>query len=135
MRIFAILTVVLLYHGHSIASDITIRISGINVNQGRIFIGIFDNPDEFPNGREKAGQFVDSDTEKIRVIFTDVADGEYAFAVFQDKNSNEKLDTNFLGIPNEPYGFSGKQVFGQPDFEDAAVHIDSEISEIEIDIK
>ncbi len=119
---------------HVFASDITVVVTGITVNQGRIYVGLYDTSREFPNGRQKAGQFVDSKTQKIRIIFTDLAHGKYAFAVFQDKNANEKLDKNLLGIPKENYGFSGESVLTSPDFEDAAVEIKSTNQQIEINI-
>jgi uncharacterized protein (DUF2141 family) len=47
--------------------------------------------------------------------------GNYAFAVFQDENSNGKLDKNALGIPVEPYAFSGNppSKWRMPKFEEA----------------
>ena len=36
----------------------------------------------------------------------DLAYGQYAIAVYHDKNKNGKLDTNILGVPIENYGFS-----------------------------
>ena len=46
-------------------------------------------------------------------------DGKYAFRFFHDENSNGKLGTNWLGIPNEGFGFSNnaKGTFGPPAFE------------------
>lgn len=32
--------------------------------------------------------------------------GEWAVAITQDLNNNNKIDKNFLGIPTEPYAFS-----------------------------
>lgn len=32
--------------------------------------------------------------------------GEWAVAITQDLNNNEKIDKNFIGIPTEPYAFS-----------------------------
>ena len=39
-------------------------------------------------------------------IPVDLAPGEWAVALTQDVNDNDKLDKNFLGIPTEPYAFS-----------------------------
>lgn len=33
--------------------------------------------------------------------------GRYAVAAYQDLNGNGRLDKNILGVPVEPYGFSG----------------------------
>ena len=53
--------------------------------------------------------------------FKEIPKGEYAVAVFHDKNSNEKMDVNFLGIPKEAYGCSNnaKGFMGPPKYEDA----------------
>lgn len=58
-----------------------------------------------------------------RALFTfrDLAPGAYAVAAFQDGNGNGRLDRTGLGLPLEPYGFSGVVARrGRPDFSDAA---------------
>lgn len=52
----------------------------------------------------------------------DVAPGEYAIAVYHDKNDNDKLDKNMVGYPREPFGFSNnyRPVVSAPDFQDCA---------------
>lgn len=35
-----------------------------------------------------------------------LANGEWAVAITQDMNNNDKLDKNFIGIPTEPFAFS-----------------------------
>jgi len=42
---------------------------------------------------------------KSRIVFQNLAYGEYAAILFQDENSNGILDHRF-GFPNEPMGFS-----------------------------
>ena len=53
--------------------------------------------------------------------------GEYAVAVYQDLDSNNKLD-RFLGlIPKEPYGFSNNVAkFGPASFEKAAFTLNAD---------
>jgi uncharacterized protein (DUF2141 family) len=48
--------------------------------------------------------------------------GTYTIAFYIDKNGNEKIDTNFLGIPKEQFGFSNDVMgrFGPPSFEAAS---------------
>ena len=47
--------------------------------------------------------------------------GNYAIKVFHDENSNQELDTNFIGIPTEEYGFSNNVSawFGPPSWKRA----------------
>ena len=49
--------------------------------------------------------------------------GHYAVAAFEDTNGNGTLDKSFLGVPQEPYGFSNGATgtMGPPDFDRAAV--------------
>lgn len=42
-----------------------------------------------------------------RFVFEDVPAGVWAVAAFQDVNGNGRLDRTGLGLPLEPYGFSG----------------------------
>ena len=53
--------------------------------------------------------------------FHDVPFAVYAIKTFHDENDNGRMDTNFLGIPVENYGFSNnaRGSFGPPDWSDA----------------
>jgi uncharacterized protein (DUF2141 family) len=61
---------------------------------------------------------------------------EYAVRVFHDENKNEELDTNFLGIPTEDYGYSNNVSawFGPPSWERAKFLFNIKEMLIEIDI-
>jgi uncharacterized protein (DUF2141 family) len=52
------------------------------------------------------------------ITLKNVPVGTYAIEVFQDLNSNGKMDSNFLGLPKEPYGFSrdAHPRLSKPDF-------------------
>ena len=134
MKKAIILAILLGFAEGSIASSITVVINGIDVNKGNIQIGLFDNPKEFPHGKPKVGKTIVSSHPSLKVQFVDLPQGDYAIALFQDANSNEILDKNFLGIPKEKYGFSGKKVFGKPDFADAVFTLNTDEQEILIDI-
>jgi uncharacterized protein (DUF2141 family) len=56
-----------------------------------------------------------------RFTFEGVPPGVYAIAAFQDTNRSGQLDRTPLGLPLEPYGFSGESGRRtRPDFRDAA---------------
>jgi uncharacterized protein (DUF2141 family) len=59
---------------------------------------------------------------QARCDFLAILPGTYALAVIHDENMNGKLDTNWLGIPTEGYGFSNdaKAVLGPPSFSAAS---------------
>jgi len=54
-----------------------------------------------------------------------VPSGTWAVLAYHDENGNKKLDTNFVGMPTEGYGFSNgaKARFGPPSFKDAAIAV------------
>ncbi len=54
-------------------------------------------------------------------VFENVPPGTYGISAFHDRNDNEKLDTNLIGVPVEDYGASNnaRGVFGPPKFDDA----------------
>lgn len=60
------------------------------------------------------------DKEVQTYTFKNLKAGKYALRVFHDKNNNGKLDTSFLGIPKERFGFSNNVMgkLGPPSFED-----------------
>ncbi|NNG27636.1 MAG: DUF2141 domain-containing protein [Ignavibacteriaceae bacterium] len=62
--------------------------------------------------------------------------GNYAIKVFHDENSNGELDSNFLGIPTEDYGFSNNASswFGPPSWEKAVFLFNHEEMSIEISV-
>jgi uncharacterized protein (DUF2141 family) len=53
------------------------------------------------------------------VVLKNLKPGNYAFKYFHDENDDEKLNTNFVGMPKEGFGFSNnaKGTFGIPAFE------------------
>ncbi|MBX0291413.1 DUF2141 domain-containing protein [Hymenobacter sp. HSC-4F20] len=50
----------------------------------------------------------------------DLPAGEWAVAITQDTNNNDKLDKNLMGIPTEPFAFSNnvRPRLAPPDFDD-----------------
>ena len=51
-------------------------------------------------------------------VFEDVPAGPFAISVFHDEDSDGELNSAALGIPSEPYGFSGdaRDLFGPAEF-------------------
>ena len=100
-----------------------VNITGINEIEGIVYVSIYNSHDGFPTKPEKA-MIIKQDTvtsKSITVRFENIEDGYYAVSVYHDENSNNELDTNFLGIPNEPIGVSNNVhgTMGPPSFEDA----------------
>jgi uncharacterized protein (DUF2141 family) len=110
-----------LYAQHKV--ELTIR--GIENVQGSVLVAVYNSEETFMKKRLASKKVKVSDNE-VTLTFEDVSSGDYAITTFHDENDNNKLDTNFLGIPNEPYGFSNdaRGSFGPPSFEKAKVKVD-----------
>ena len=83
----------------------TLEITGINVNQGQIYVKIYSNDRDYRSDVPCAVYVLESVSQSIIYSF-DILEGEYLIALFQDTNNNGQLDTNFLGFPREPVGLS-----------------------------
>ena len=108
----------------ALAGDLTIEVSGITLDRGKVYVAVYDRADSFPiSGRQWVGQVLDPTARQLTAHFKDLPPGQYAAVAFQDANGNGKLDKNFLGIPQEPYGFSNgaRGSAGPPKFSEAAV--------------
>jgi uncharacterized protein (DUF2141 family) len=108
----------------ALAGELTIDVSGIAPNQGKIYVAVYDSAEAFPiSGRQLVRQILDAADRHLTVHFSNLPPGEYAAVAFQDSNGNGRLDKNFLGIPKELYGFSNgaRGAAGPPKFSDAAI--------------
>lgn len=99
-----------------------IKIDGLRNNKGTVYATLFNSTDGFPSDPKKAVKKAGVKViEGNSIIFKNIPAGTYAVALLHDENDNNKMDTNFIGIPNEGYGASNdaKGTFGPPKFEDA----------------
>jgi len=115
----------LLAAGPAVAMDLTVAADGIDPAKGPLMIALFDRADTFDGAPATQDQAVVAlrltpAADRVSLALTGLPDGRYAAAVYQDRNRNGRLDTNVLGIPAEPYGFSGVDRPGRPSFADAA---------------
>ena len=109
---FLLITTYLLFSSgftveHNLFSTITLMIEGVDDPVGEIRIAIFDSENRYLENPSLADVVPASQT-RIEWQIENLAYGQYAIAVYHDKNKNGKLDTNMLGIPLEEYGFSNK---------------------------
>ena len=105
-------------------TGIVMQIDGLTTSGGLVHCALFENAKGFPTEPAKALLSVKVRPERAKAtcVFTDVLAGRYAVAFWHDVNSDEKLATNWVGIPTEPVGASNnaKGQFGPPKFQDAA---------------
>jgi uncharacterized protein (DUF2141 family) len=100
------------------SATLVVRIENV-APRGIVRLGLFTEA-EYPkdNGAWVASADVPAVGGETVITLNNVPVGAYAIEVYQDLNSNGKMDTNFLGIPKEPYGFSrdARPFLSRPDF-------------------
>jgi uncharacterized protein (DUF2141 family) len=110
----------LLAAGHAGAADLTIHIDDLKAAIGKIEVALYNSASDFMKHAVGAGTTAATSTANT-VVLKGLPPGEYAFAVFHDANSNDKLDKNMFGIPTEDYAFSNNALgkMGPPTYESA----------------
>ncbi len=117
------------------AEMLSVTVSNVQVGNGNVRVGLFNQEDEFPNGEMLKGEVAMSKQGVVSVVFKDLKAGTYAVSVFQDINGNKVIDKNFLGIPKEPYGFSGEWKSGNSSFDKSAFELKPGGAKISIKMK
>ncbi len=118
-------------------SDLTVSVTNIQHAKGKISFGLFRKQDSFPvKGKQFKGVLIDTKKPSTKYTFENLADGQYAVAIFHDENENGIMDKNMFGAPTEAYGFSrnARGTFAAPSFEEAKIDL-KENKSIEIWIK
>ncbi len=120
----------------SVTLKVTIR--GIESDEGTIRVALFDSRETFETREHplRAELLVIREGQSEWIV-EDLVQGAYAIAVFHDRNENGELDTNLVGMPKEPYGFSNdaRGRFGPPSFEEARFELGAESSTLEITVR
>jgi uncharacterized protein (DUF2141 family) len=105
------------------SNEIRVDVVGLRSDKGTVDCLLFNSAEGFPGDASKAVGKMKSIIEHGRAActFDEPRAGTYAVAFIHDENENGKLDTNFLGIPNEGIGASNdaKATFGPPKWDDA----------------
>jgi uncharacterized protein (DUF2141 family) len=115
--------------------ELTLNFEVTKHDKGQILFAIYNSAEShMQNELETISARVEDGKASITV--SDLKKGYYSFSYFHDLDSNGELNTNFVGIPKEPYGFSNGERgrMGPPDFEDCKIMIDSN-QQISIQIK
>jgi uncharacterized protein (DUF2141 family) len=104
------------------ADDVTITLQGVKKkNAGSIVLCLWAKEDGFPDCESgKAVKRIVVPANAATARFENVAPGNYAVSAFHDANGNNKLDSNFLGLPLEAVGMSNNpKLNGPPRFKPA----------------
>ena len=103
------------------AVPLTVIVNNLESPSAPVEMSVYGPHNKFldTNDQLKKYRFKPQDGKLVAKI-SDLSYGEFALALYQDVNSDGKIDKNFVGIPEEPYAFSNnyKPVIKAPTFKD-----------------
>jgi uncharacterized protein (DUF2141 family) len=132
LMIFAVTGIIF---GSWTQATLEVRIKNVATNVGLVRVALYESEKDFLKTAIKT-QSIQADGDEIVFVFENIHSGDYALSSYHDKNSNAKLDTNWVGVPSEPYGFSNdaRGMFGLPSFNEAkfSVKEGSNLAELKV---
>jgi uncharacterized protein (DUF2141 family) len=118
--------------------DLTAIISGFNNDDGMMKITLNNSHEDYKShDRDYRREQGPVKNNLANVTFGHIPFGEYAIKVYHDANNDNELNTNFLGMPTEEYGFSNnaRGSFGPASWDDAKFLFNSAKDTLHITIK
>lgn len=102
---------------------LSVNVSGLHSDNGVVRCGLYASADTFRKpGREVRGVVARPNGQRATCVFSGVAAGSYAVAVFHAEQNETQIEYGMFGKPKQGYGFSRNpsSSFGPPSFEAAA---------------
>jgi len=130
--------------------DLTVTVTGVKSARGELRIALYNSKQQYkahdarkPEAsqgtvfKSAAVKINSVNKSKATYVFKNVPGGRYAIGAFHDKDGNKKLNSNMLGLPSEPYGFSrdGRGTLGSPAFKDVVIQFDEQHKEFKFRVK
>lgn len=101
-------------------ATLVIHVQGVSPKGGILRLGLYDEA-SYPDDDSKpvASADVQAQAGQTTVTLSNIPPGTYAIQAFQDFNANGKMDSSWIGLPQEPYGFSrdARPVLSKPGFD------------------
>ena len=104
------------------AGTLTVVITDLQNDDGEVLLSLSDSRENYEgDSKSYLGFKVKIENGKAKCTINDLPYGEYAIKLYHDENLDGELNSNFLGIPTEDYGFSNNATgtFGPADYDDA----------------
>ena len=97
---------------------LTIHVENVSARGGILRLGLYDAANYAGDANPAASADVTARPGETVITLHGIRPGAYAIETYQDVNSNDKMDTNWIGYPLEPYGFSRdvKPILSKPGF-------------------
>ena len=111
-------------------NSLSIELLGVKSSMGNINVAVYNGSKGFLKFEEvfKVERIAAREVA-THLRISNLPSGEYAVAIFHDENANDKLDTNWLGIPKESIAFSNAKIkaFGPPSYKECAFNLNRDL--------
>ena len=125
----------------ALSGELVVTITGVKKPTGTVLVTLKNSEAAWNNDTDAvavqkiAAQKVVADKGTLVVNFGDLPAGTYAVMVLHDENDNHKMDTGFMGIPSEGYGFSNNpQVHRKPYFSETKFEVGADAVKLAIQL-
>ncbi len=119
--------------------SIMISVKNIKSDKGQITVDLHgDNPEtSLKSGAKLARVRVPAQKGEMHICMPVEKPGIYAIALYHDRDSNEKLNKTWIGLPDEPYGVSRDAPArgGPPKYKDAAFEVTGPLTPMSITLR
>ncbi len=112
------------------AEEYILELEVVNVRSGEgvLKIVLYDSESSYRDGDQIPFRSIAvpaAREEHMTLQIEGVPPGRYAFIIYQDLNGNDDIDSNFIGWPKEPFGFSNNPPirFGAPSFKKTSFEV------------
>ena len=115
--------------------SLTIIVDNLHSPTAPVVMGVYGTKNKFLDTKDQLKEYhFKPKNGKLVAKITDIPYGIYGMAIYQDVNSNGKIDKNLIGIPTEPYAFSNnyKPNIKAPSFNDCKFEFNAKSNTITI---
>ncbi len=107
------------------SADLIVNVTGVRAHKGILKLAVYDSAASWDgDGKAVAADEKTPDADEVTFRFANLPGGNVAVMAMHDENGNGKLDSNFMGMPTEGYGFSNNpKVLRKAHFDEAAVAV------------
>ena len=122
-------------------ATLEVKFTGIKSTKGEICAKLFNGSNGFPDAEKgatlKAARCAPILKGTAKIIFESLPYGSYAVASIHDTNGDRRLNSNFLGIPEEGIGFSNntKVITSAPSYGDSQFLVSGAKTELQIQMQ
>ena len=122
----------------AITGDLIVIVTGLENDEGKAMIALSNSQEDYEKkGESYRGGMAPIKNKKAVWKFENILYGTYAIKVFHDEDDDDEMDTNFIGIPSEDYGFSNNAdgSFGPASWEDAKFLFEAKLDTVVISVE